>query len=81
MCLAVPGQVLDVQDGGSLFARGRVDFGGAIREVSLICTPDALVGDWVLVHAGLAIAIIDAEAAARTLTELACLPPPTGASS
>lgn len=70
MCLALPGQLLDVQDGGSLFARGRVDFGGVLREVSLVCTPQAGVGDWVLVHAGLAIAVIDAEAAQAALAEL-----------
>ena len=75
MCLAIPGQVLEVQDGGSLFARGRVDFGGAVREVSLVCTPEAAVGDWVLVHAGLAIACIDAEAAAAARQELARLAP------
>ena len=73
MCLAIPGQILDVQDGGGLFARGRVDFGGVVREVSLVCTPDAGVGDWVLVHAGLAITVIDAAAAQATRAELARL--------
>ena len=73
MCLAIPGQVLEVQEGGGLFARGRVDFGGAVREVSLVCTPEAVAGDWVLVHAGLAIAIVDAAAARATLAELARL--------
>mgnify|MGYP001215703496 FL=1 len=73
MCLAIPGQILDVRDGGDLFARGRVDFGGVVREVSLVCTPDAGVGDWVLVHAGLAIAVIDAAAAQATRVELARL--------
>lgn len=73
MCLAIPGQILDVQDGGGLFARGRVDFGGVVREVSLVCTPDAGVGDWVLVHAGLAIAVIDATAAQATRAKLARL--------
>ncbi|MBC7162552.1 MAG: HypC/HybG/HupF family hydrogenase formation chaperone [Immundisolibacter sp.] len=73
MCLAIAGQVLELTDGGGLFARGRVDFGGAVREVSLICTPEVAVGDWVLVHAGLAIARIDAEAADRARRELARL--------
>lgn len=75
MCLAIPGQVLEVTDGGSLFARGRVDFGGVVREVSLVCTPEATTGDWVLVHAGLAITRIDAEAAAMARRELARLTP------
>ena len=73
MCLAIPGRLLDLHDGGGLFARGRVDFGGAVREVSLICTPEAAVGDWLLVHAGMAIAVIDPAAAERTLAELARL--------
>lgn len=75
MCLAIAGQVLEVIEGGGLFARGRVDFGGAVREVSLVCTPEAAVGDWVLVHAGLAITRIDAEAAAAARRELARLTP------
>lgn len=73
MCLAIPGRVLDLHDGGGLFAGGRVDFGGVVREVSLICTPEVVVGDWVLVHAGLAIAVIDPAVAERTLAELARL--------
>ena len=73
MCLAIPGRVLDLHDGGGLFAGGRVDFGGVVREVSLNCTPEVAVGDWVLVHAGMAIAVVDAAAAARTLAELARL--------
>lgn len=73
MCLAVPGQILDVHDGGGVFARGRVDFGGVVREVSLVCTPDAGIGNWVLVHAGLAIAVVDALAAETWRTELAGL--------
>jgi hydrogenase expression/formation protein HypC len=75
MCLAIPGKILDVRDGGGLFARGRVDFGGVVREVSLVCTPDAGIGDWVLVHAGLAIAVVDALAAETLRTELAGLQP------
>jgi hydrogenase expression/formation protein HypC len=73
MCLAIPGQVLEVQERDTLFARGRVDFGGAVREVSLVCTPEAVAGDWVLVHAGLAIAVVDAAAAQATLAELSRL--------
>ncbi|MDD3650603.1 HypC/HybG/HupF family hydrogenase formation chaperone [Immundisolibacter sp.] len=73
MCLAVPGVLLEVYDAGGLFARGRVEFGGVQREVSLVCVPEAGVGDWVLVHAGLAIAVIDAAAAAATRAALARL--------
>lgn len=74
MCLAVPGEVIDVVEGVSdLERRGRVRFGGVVREVNLACVPEAGVGDYVLVHVGLAIATVDPEQAQRvfeTLEEL-----------
>lgn len=63
MCLAVPGKILSLRDD----ARGTVDMLGAQREVSLRLTPDAAIGDYVLVHAGFAIQVIDANEAAETL--------------
>lgn len=63
MCLAVPGKILSLHQD----ARGTVDMLGARREVSLRLTPDAHVGDYVLVHAGFAIQVIDAQEAAETL--------------
>jgi hydrogenase expression/formation protein HypC len=75
MCLAVPGRVLELREAGDLRA-ARVDFGGVVREASLAFVPDARVGDYVLVHVGFAISLID-EAAARatfeTLAELGAL--------
>jgi hydrogenase expression/formation protein HypC len=68
MCLAVPGRVLSVADGAEAALRtGRVDFGGVIKEVCLACTPDAGVDDYVLVHAGLAITVVDAAEAGRVI--------------
>ena len=72
MCLAVPGRVLDVE-GTSLERRARVDFGGVIREVNLAFVPEAAVGDFVIVHAGVAIARLNEAAAARTLADIAAL--------
>jgi hydrogenase expression/formation protein HypC len=64
MCLAVPGEVVELVDKEGLrFAR--VQFGGIAREVCVEYQPDALPGDYVLVHVGFAIAKIDAEEAAR----------------
>lgn len=64
MCLAIPGEVLDLEERDGLpFARVR--FGGVTREVCLSCQPDAVPGDFVLVHVGLAIARIDRDEAAR----------------
>jgi hydrogenase expression/formation protein HypC len=65
MCLGIPGEIVEVRDDqGMRF--GKVRFGGVAREVCLACVPNAKVGDYVLVHVGFAIAVIDAEEAART---------------
>lgn len=66
MCLAIPGRVIDVSPGDPLTRTGRVSFGGAVKEVSLACTPEARVGDYVLVHVGLALTVVDPEEAAET---------------
>ena len=63
MCLAVPGKILDIQDADQLMRTGRASFGGIIREVNLAFVPEATVGDYVLVHAGVAINVIDEEEA------------------
>lgn len=68
MCLAIPGQVLEVKETDDpLFRTGRVSFSGIIKEVQLACTPDARPGDYVLVHVGFAIARMDEAEARRTL--------------
>lgn len=68
MCLAVPGQVLDVSNG-----RGRVNLHGNLVPVSLVLVPDARPDDWVLVHAGFAIQRIDEDEAAETFRILSDL--------
>lgn len=66
MCLALPGKILDTaQVGGT--SLGRVQFGEATRQVFLDAVPEARPGDYVLVHAGIAISRIDDAEAARTL--------------
>jgi hydrogenase expression/formation protein HypC len=70
MCLAVPGRLTEIRNAGALTATGLVDFGGVVREASLACLPEARVGDWVLVHAGIAIAIVDASRRAAVLEAL-----------
>jgi hydrogenase expression/formation protein HypC len=65
MCLAIPGRIVDTFELHSLrFAR--VDFGGTIKKACLEHVPEAVVGDYVLVHVGFALSVIDAEEAART---------------
>ena len=64
MCLAVPGQILETEsrDGTRV---ARVQFGGIVRAVHLDFVPDARVGDYVMVHVGFAIHVVDADEARR----------------
>ena len=67
MCLAVPGKLLSIT--GSDFARsGSVSFGGITKTVNLAYVPEARVGDYVLVHVGFALSVVD-EAEARQTFE------------
>jgi hydrogenase expression/formation protein HypC len=66
MCLAVPGKILSASGEGTT-RTGVVSFGGANKEASLAFVPEANVGDYVLVHAGFAISVVDADEAAQTL--------------
>ena len=65
MCLAVPGQVLSIDD--DELRTATVSFGGVTKTVSLALVPEAGVGDYVIVHVGFAISKLDEEAARRTL--------------
>lgn len=62
MCLAVPTQVKSI-DG----QRAEIEMAGVCRTVSIVLTPDVKPGDYVLVHTGYAIAVVDEEEAQETL--------------
>jgi hydrogenase expression/formation protein HypC len=70
MCLAIPGQVLSLQGDDPLTRTARVDFGGLVKEINLAYTPEAAVGDYVLVHVGFAITVIDAAEAEKVFEHL-----------
>jgi hydrogenase expression/formation protein HypC len=70
MCLAVPGKILSVTGEEPLHRLGRVSFGGVVKEVNMACVPDAKVGDYVIVHVGLAISKVDPDEAARVFEYL-----------
>jgi len=71
MCLAVPGRIISVLEDGNLgLRRGRVDFSGIRKEVCLDYTPEARVGDYVLVHVGFALSVVDQEEAYRVFEAL-----------
>ena len=65
MCLAVPGRIETIAEAGPLMRVARVDFGGVAREVNLACVPEAAIGDYVLVHVGFALSVIDPAEAER----------------
>lgn len=70
MCLAIPGRVLSFTNDDPLMRTGRVDFGGVVKEINLAYTPEAGLGDYVLVHVGFAITVIDEAEAARVFEHL-----------
>jgi hydrogenase expression/formation protein HypC len=71
MCLAVPGKIVSISGEDPLFRVGKIDFGGVIREASLSFLPQAKVGDYVIVHVGMAISLLDEKEALLTLKDLA----------
>lgn len=70
MCLAVPGKIIELKQEDPLFRLGLVDFGGIVREVNLSCVPEAGLGDYVVVHVGIALSIMTEEEAHQSLSEM-----------
>jgi hydrogenase expression/formation protein HypC len=85
MCLAVPGQLISIQPSppesdesaaaALLQPIGQVSFGGIIKQVSLAYVPEATVGDYVIVHVGFALSVLDPLEAQQTLQYLDQLQP------
>lgn len=71
MCLAIPGRILSITGDDPLVRVGRIDFGGVVKEVNLVYTPEAQPGEYVLTHVGFAMAVID-EGEARRMFETLC---------
>jgi hydrogenase expression/formation protein HypC len=70
MCLAIPGQILETYDRGGV-RMAKVRFGGIDREACVEYVPAAGVGDFVLVHVGFALSVVDPEEAQKTFALLA----------
>lgn len=70
MCLAVPGRIEMIEGDDPLLMRGKVNFGGIRKEVRLSYVPEAKVGDYVMVHVGVAISLVDEEEAGRVFDYL-----------
>ena len=71
MCLAIPGKVISVEsEDQDIFRTGKVSFGGIIKQVNLSMVPGINVGEYVLVHVGVAVWKIDEQEAMLTLEYL-----------
>jgi hydrogenase expression/formation protein HypC len=66
MCLAVPGKITEIYNLSGM-KMGKIDFGGAIREVCLEYVPEAEVGDYAVIHVGFALNLISEEEAQESL--------------
>lgn len=58
MCLAIPSKILSIKG-----STAEIDVGGNTKEINITLTPEAKVGDYVLIHAGFAINVIDEQSA------------------
>jgi len=65
MCLAIPGKILSIRGEDPLERTGKIDFGGILKEASLAYVPEAMVGDYVIVHVGFALSRVDEEEAQK----------------
>ena len=70
MCLAIPGKVTLISGDDPLMKVGQVDFGGILKEVNFAYVPDVKVDDYVIVHVGFAISILDEEEAQKVFETL-----------
>jgi hydrogenase expression/formation protein HypC len=71
MCLAVPGKLISINNQDENLLMGKVSFGGIVKEVCLDFVPEAQPGDYVLVHVGFDLNVIDEYEAQKTLDLLA----------
>lgn len=70
MCLAIPGQIRSIREDEPPMRSGKVAFGGIAKDVNLTFVPDASVGDYVIVHVGVAISTVDEDEAQKVFAYL-----------
>lgn len=66
MCLAVPGKIINISGQDELRA-AEVSFGDVVKHVNLVYVPESKIGDYVMVHVGFAITVVDETEAHTTL--------------
>jgi len=68
MCLAIPGKITSIDNQvDAIFRMAKVNFNGIVKDVNLAMVPEAIIGDYVLVHVGSAISIVDEKEAKITM--------------
>lgn len=70
MCLAVPGRLVSIEGDDPVFRTGKVNFGGIVKDVNLAYVPGANIDDYVLVHVGFALTVVDEAEAVKVFTYL-----------
>ncbi len=70
MCLAIPGRIISIDCTDGPLRQGKVSFGGIVKSVNLACVPEAVLGDYVIVHVGFAISRLDEQEAERVFEYL-----------
>jgi hydrogenase expression/formation protein HypC len=70
MCLAIPGKIISIDATDPVMRTGKVNFGGIVKEINLAYVPEAEVGNYVIVHVGFAISIVDEDEANRVFEYL-----------
>ena len=72
MCLAIPGKIESITGTNADITnkKGRVNFGGILKEVCLAYVPEAKVGDYVIVHVGFALSVVDQDEALKVFEYL-----------
>jgi hydrogenase expression/formation protein HypC len=70
MCLAIPGRIIQITQEDPVMRTGKVDFGGIRKEINLSYVPEAVLGDYVIVHVGFAISRVEEKEARRVFAYL-----------
>jgi len=71
MCLAIPGKIMNITGDSPVTRTGQINFSGILKEANLAYVPEAKVGDYVIVHVGFAIGVVDDDEARRVFDYLA----------
>ncbi len=81
MCLAIPGRIVSISGDQPMMRFAQVDFGGVGKQINLAYVPQAEVGDYVLVHVGFALTVIDEAEAEQIFADLTRMAQLTGATA